>query len=63
MSLFRTIIQALVSGVLVSALVTVYWEMTGIPDNPVEIIAQVSIIQTVAFIIAFSLSLMGKRQN
>ena len=63
MSLFRTILQAMISGILTSALVTVYWDMTGIPDNPLEIITQVSIIQLVAFIIAFSLAMMGRRDK
>lgn len=63
MSLFRTILQAMISGILTSALVTVYWGMTGIPDNPLEIITQVSIIQLAAFIIAFSLAMMGRRDK
>ena len=62
--MFRTIIQALISGILMSGLVTIYWPMTGgPPENPVEIIAQVGIVSMVAFFIAFSLSFMGKRDR
>ena len=52
MSLFRTIIQALVTGILMSMLVTIYWseDWYGVPKDPLEVIA-------------LALSLMGRREK
>ena len=65
MSLFRTIIQALITGILMSMLVTIYWseDWYGIPKDPLEVIAQVGIVSLGGFFIAFALSFMGRRDK
>ena len=65
MSLFRTIIQSLITGILMSALVTIYWseEFGGMPTDPLEIIAQVGIVSMAGFFISFALALMGRRDK
>ena len=63
MAMASLVIQSLLAGALMSALILVYWPMVGVPDTPAMITFQVFVINFIAFIFSWLIKSLIKRER
>ena len=61
--LARFLIGALVSGFLVSMVITQYWPWVGVPDSSFGITRDIIIVNTIAFMFTTGVIYMLKREK
>ena len=59
--MIRLILQALLSVVAISILVSWYWVENGIPEEPTEIVYQVAVVQFITLMMSFVITIFGKK--
>ncbi len=59
--MIRLILQALLSVVAISILISWYWVEYGIPEEPTEIVYQVAVVQFITLMMSFAITIFGKK--
>ena len=59
--MIRLILQALLSVIAISILVSWYWVENGIPEEPTEIVYQVAVVQFITVMMSFVITIFGKK--